>query len=501
MAEKKNIEIDFSYYYSLFKFDSRYYKLYDQYIYDNEKHVLDLYNGNISPKDFNLDNKKYHYQILGDYEKYFHDNTEKSLNYYDKAIEAGNKVCIIKKIISKYKKGTKLYYDNLFDVLPNNTLALEYIINYFITTKRNGSKNEIDEEAIDYYSKKLMNYLKSFQPETIEDKQNYYFALSQYYYHTKEYDNFVKYSKLGAIEGSALTLCNFISYYYYTDKKLVHESIRLYLNKYDNNISPKQQIINSLLYVNLFIIYKIENKFDLAIKYLIKSINNYNKNKYNDISYIIKNTEYNSMLDILFDNFEQIKLNSTYLYIIDFKLVNYLVYYYYKKHIIDKVPCNPEIIDNIKFNYLFIQFYRQKIDEVINIINEQLSVNMSNMSNTTNINDNDLDIDFTSFDLTKFNIRFKQLKIIDYINEIVYYNSEYSDNISDNMVNLILNIKNITFDTINQSTNDCMICYEKFDYLISTYCKHEMCLKCISSVLNTSNNDNCPYCRQHMFQY
>lgn len=446
-------EIDFGYYFTLFDFDSKYYKLYDEYIYDNEKHILQLYNGEISPDDFNLDNKKYHYQILGDYYRYFIDNENKYVYNYDKAIEYGNSVCQIKKLISLYKKGTDKYYNELFKLLPNNILVLEYIANLY-------TKN--DEKNIKKYTDKVKSFLDSFKPQTEIEKKLYYFTLSQYYYYYKN-DKYIETALLGIENDSALTMCNFISHLYNKETSLVMKYVDIYLKNTKNN-----DIVNSILYVNLFVVYKIRNNFDKAVEYLIKSINYYNKNESNDISIIIRKTEYNSIVDIIFDNFDKVKFNTTYLDLVDFRLLKYMAFYYYK---IDNTN------ENYIHNYKFINFYNKKNKKILKMIKD----------NT--------DIYELKFDKYKNNIRYEMLYVESYIEELFHYNSEYSDNKCDNIIKLMKNINNITHNCLIENNDDCMICYDNYKYLIKLNCNHLLCLKCLSSILDT---DKCPYCRQNI---
>jgi hypothetical protein len=493
--------IDYTYYFTLYDFDAKYYKLYDEYIYDNEAKILKLYNGIILPDSFKLSNKIYEYQILGDYYKYFRGNIDKAINYYEKAIKAGNLKCIIKYIITKYEKSSDKYYKELFKVLPNNICVIEYISNLFISCN--------DKAIINKYLPKIEQYIKNYKASN-KNGYYYYFLKSSYDYYIKDYKEYVNTVKLSINSNNPLILCNFISNYYNTDNKLVLQLINEYFDKEEENyknaskhIKRELEISNSLLYINLFIIYKIEVDYNNAIKYLIKAMNSCCNTKYIDISIIIANTEYNSLIDILFDNFHLVKLNSTYLELIDFRLLILLAYYYYN---IDPIK--------YKFNYDFIQFYKNKILNIYNYCND-LNPNTCNT-----ISNNILDIYYFSNDfINKYpnNFRYKNTSILNYLsNLLVYYNSyndnSYNDNLDNdnldndnsdnynNYYNLMKNINAINLDMIYTSKTDCMICYEKYNYLIKTKCNHYLCIKCLSGIINiSSTSDICPYCRQCIF--
>lgn len=51
-----------------------------------------------------------------------------------------------------------------------------------------------------------------------------------------------------------------------------------------------------------------------------------------------------------------------------------------------------------------------------------------------------------------------------------------------------------------QSTEPCMICYDKGDTAI-THCGHEFCKACISSTMTNLCTNECPYCRQNMLPF
>jgi hypothetical protein len=472
MSDIQNKQIDYSYYYTLFDFDSKYYKLYDEYMYKHEKTILDLYNGVILVDEFNLDEEKYKFQILGDYYRYFKDDNNKASEYYVKAIEKGNTICKIKDIITCYKKGSIEYYEALFHLLQQDAYASEYISNIFTSN--------VDKEVIDMFIDRIKKYIKTFIPNK---NNNYYYLLkSSYEYYIKDYDNYVITVKQGIIAGNYIVLCNFISNYYYTDKELVWKYINIYLEKEEENnfaseyIKMNNEIKQSIVYINLFIICKIEKKYDDAINYLIKLINVYNKSEYNDISVILANTEYNSLLDILFDNFHLVKLNVTYLKIIDFRLLNLLANYYYK-------------IDPIKYkhNYNFVQFYKDKLMNIYQIIN--------NLEIEQEVNNDKLDIKFTDkiINANYKDIRYKEASILDYL--VNLFNNEDYD-----FYKLMRETSLINIDMISETEKECIICYEEYNCLIKTKCNHLMCSKCLSSILNISpSGEICPYCRQSIF--
>jgi hypothetical protein len=384
------INIDYTYYYSLYDFDTKYYKLYDKYIYDNEKIIIDLFNGIISVNEFELADKKFEYQILGDYYKYFRYEIDKASEYYDKAIKAGNNICKIKNIITKYKKGTDNYYKALFTLLPEEPYACEYISNLFIYCN--------DIQIINKYIEKIINYIKNPNKYT----KYYYLLKSAYEYYIKDYKAYVNTVKDNIKYCTPITICNFISNYYNTDKELVWKLVNDYFSNNNGYNKKNDDNANSIIYINLFIVCKLENRFDESIKYLIKAINGYNKNEYFDILYIISNTDYNSLLDILFDNFHLVNLNTTYLELIDFRLLNLLVNYYYK-------------LDPIlyKYNYDFIQFYKNKLLNVYSLIKQMQKERLIN----DYIKNEDLDINFPIeiINASGQDIRYKDNTILDYL--------------------------------------------------------------------------------------
>jgi hypothetical protein len=123
-----------NYYLKLEEFDSIYYKNYDTELYQYENEILDLFNGKIRIEDFKLNDLKYHYQILGDYTRYYKRDNEEAQKYYKLASEHDNNVCKINLILINFKKNESNYYQEFIKELLYNNYVIYYLVNILDTS-------------------------------------------------------------------------------------------------------------------------------------------------------------------------------------------------------------------------------------------------------------------------------------------------------------------------------------------------------------------------------